>query len=80
MVAKYLIKLYCAMPIWSKSYLNWAKSRDVRVFNIKVLLERFVNNLRVVDWGQRIDVLRLDGRDWVAVGIVLNVDVIVVAG
>jgi hypothetical protein len=48
------------------------------VFDVKVLLERFVNDLRVIDRRQRVDVLRLDGRDGVAVGIVLNVDVIVV--
>jgi hypothetical protein len=59
-------------------YLNWTQSGDVRVFGIKILFERFVLDLRVVDRRQRIDVLRLHRRDRVAVGVVLDIEVIFV--
>jgi hypothetical protein len=48
------------------------------VFGIKILFERFVLDLRVVDRRQRIDVLRLHRRDRVAVGVVLDIEVIFV--
>jgi hypothetical protein len=60
------------------SHLNGTQPYDIRVFFIKVLLERLVVDLGVVDRRQGVDVLGLDRRDRVAVGVVLDLQVVVV--
>ena len=58
--------------------LNGTQTSDVRMLVVEILFERLVVDLGVVDGRQRIDVLRPCRGDRVAVGVVLDVDVVVV--
>ncbi len=62
------------------THLYVAQRRDVRVLRVKDLLEGVVVHLVVVDGGQRVDRLVAGGVDRVAVGVVLDVQLVVFAG
>ncbi len=62
------------------THLYVAQGGDVRVLRVKDLLEGVVVHLVVVDGGQRVDRLVAGGVDRVAVGVVLDVQLVVFAG